>query len=104
MNGTMQAGLGYLALTGACAVLFIRYAVTGGTTNRRCGPRAPRRIEVEVRGRDLIPALAYGAAVAQTVAYCRGCRASVPVTVHGDATRCDAGHLTTHTTTGVTSR
>jgi hypothetical protein len=64
------------------------------------GPRAPRRIEVEVPGHVLIPALAYGAVVPQSVAYCRGCRAEVPVTVHGDTYRCDRQHLNIPTTTG----
>lgn len=100
MNGTAHAGVAVLALVYLAAWALVRWAVSPGSPAKHRASRGPRRIEVEVRGRDLIPALAYGAAVAQTVAYCRGCRASVPVTVHGDATRCDAGHLTTHTTTG----
>lgn len=68
---------------------------------RHRGPRAPRRIEVEVPGHVLIPALAYGAVVPQSVAYCRGCRTDVPVTVHGrDAYRCDQQHITIQTITG----
>lgn len=100
MNGTAHAGLAVLALTFTAGVLFVRWAFTGGTPT---APRPPRPVEEWVPAHHLIPALAYGAAVAQTVAHCRGCRTQVPVTVHGDATRCDQGHLTIHTTTGVAS-
>lgn len=98
MNDRIHAGVSALAACFVGATLLVRWAVTGGQSGTR--ERRPRPVEEFVPAHHLIPALAYGAAVAQTVAYCRGCRASVPVTVHGDATRCDQGHLTIHTTTG----
>lgn len=98
MNGTAHAGLGYLALMVVLAVLVIRYAVTGGTPAKHRAPR--RRVEEFVPGHHLIPALAHGAVVPTAVAYCRGCRTQVPVTIHGDATRCDQGHVTIHTAGG----
>lgn len=103
MTGTAHAGLGYLALTFTASVLFIRWAFTGGQPPKHRAARLSR-IEVEVPGHVLIPALAYGAAVPTAIRPCPPCGRPVPVVVHGTAHRCDAGHLTIHTTTGVTSR
>lgn len=101
MNDRIHAGVSALSVSFVGAVALVRWAVTGGRPARHRGPRAPRRIEVEVPGHVLIPALAYGAVVPQSVAYCRGCRTDVPVTVHGGGTyRCDQQHLTIHATTG----
>lgn len=80
------------------ATLLVRWAVTGGQQGQHRGPRRRRPVEEYVPAHHLIPALAYGAAAPQAVAYCRDCHADVPVTVHGDAYRCDRQHLTLHTT------
>lgn len=58
MTGTVQAGIGYLALAGTTGVLFVRYAVTGGTSAKHRGGRRARRVEEYVPGHVLIPALA----------------------------------------------
>lgn len=100
MTGTVQAGLAVIGLVWVGAGFLIRWACTGGQPSRHRGARRPRRIEVYVPGHHLIPALAYGAAVPQDIAHCAGCRRSVPVTVHGDAHRCERGHITIHSITG----
>ena len=65
------------------------------------GPRAPHRIEVEVPGHHLIPALAGTGWPATAFAHCIGCQDTVPVVVHDGAHRCDQhGHVTIHSTTG----
>lgn len=65
------------------------------------GPRAPRRIEVEVPGRELIAALAGTGWPTTAFAHCIGCQRTVPVVVHGNAHRCDQhGHVTIHTSAG----
>lgn len=64
------------------------------------GPRAPRRIEVEVPGYELIPALAGPGWPATAFAHCVGCRATVPVAIRDGAHSCDRGHVTITTTTG----
>ncbi|MFI7294021.1 hypothetical protein [Streptomyces sp. NPDC050121] len=100
MNGTAQAGLGYLALFFVLGALLIRYGATGGKPRRHRGPRAPRRIEVEVPGHHLIPALAGPGWPQPAFRHCIGCQHTVPVVVHDHAHRCDAGHTTIHATTG----
>ena len=65
------------------------------------GQRAPRRMEVEVRGRVLIPALAGTGWPTPAFRHCIGCQRVVPVVVRDGAHRCDAhGHVTIHNTTG----
>lgn len=103
MNGTAHAGVAVLALVYLAAWALVRWAVSPGSPAKHRASRGPRRIEVEVRGRDLIPALAgraYGAVAPQAVAHCPPCGGLVPVVVHGTAHRCDTGHITIHTTTG----
>jgi hypothetical protein len=103
MNDRIHAGVSALSVSFVGAVALVRWAVTGGRRGVHRGPRAPRRIEVEVRGRDLIPALAGTGWPATAFRYCIGCYAEVPVVVHGNAHRCDAhGHVTIHTTAGST--
>lgn len=103
MNDRIHAGVSALATCFTGAVLLVRWAVTGGQQGQHRGPRAPRRIEVEVPGHVLIPALAGAGWPATAFRYCIGCYAEVPVVVHGNAHRCDAhGHVTIHTTTGST--
>lgn len=93
------------ALGGMIAALGVGMTMIGrGWPDRRKhrGPRAPRRIEVEVPGHHLIPALAGPGWPQPAFRHCIECRATVPVVVHGTAHRCDAGHTTLHTTTGST--
>ncbi|MEH0574364.1 hypothetical protein QBA54_07670 [Streptomyces sp. B21-108] len=97
MNDRIHAGVSALSVSFVGAVALVRWAVTGGRGAHR-GPRAPRRIEVEVRGRDLIPALADGWP-ATAFRYCVGCRTDVPVAVHDGAHSCERGHVNIHTTT-----
>ncbi|WP_329215103.1 hypothetical protein OG352_06020 [Streptomyces sp. NBC_01485] len=72
------------------------------TRSKHRGPRAPRRIEVEVPGHHLIPALA-GGWPATAFRHCIGCHATVPVVVHDGVHRCDQhGHVTIHAPAGGT--
>ncbi|MFI5473142.1 hypothetical protein ACIA6D_23245 [Streptomyces cacaoi] len=103
MNDRIHAGLSALSVSFVGAVALVRWAVTGGRPAAHRGRRAPRRVEVEVRGRDLIPALAGTGWPATAFRHCIGCQDTVPVVIHGggNAYRCDAhGHVTIHTTTG----
>lgn len=100
MNDRIHAGVSALATCFVGATFLIRWAVTPGTQAKHRAPRRPRPVEEFVPAHVLIPALAYGAVIPTAVAYCRGCRTQVPVTVHGNATRCDQGHVTIHTSTG----
>lgn len=100
MNDRIHAGLSAMTACFTGGVLLVRYAVTGGRRGEHRGPRAPRRLEVEVRGRDLIPALAGTGWPATAFRYCIGCYAEVPVVVHDGAHRCDYGHTTVHTLAG----
>jgi hypothetical protein len=87
----------------ACILLGLGVGMTliGRGWPARPKHRAPRRpVEEWVPAHHLIPALAYGAAVPQDIAHCHGCGRPVPVTVHGDAYRCDREHITIHTTAG----
>lgn len=52
MNGTAHAGLAVLGLVYVAAVLFIRWAFTGGTPARHRA-RRPRPVAVEVPARQL---------------------------------------------------
>jgi hypothetical protein len=75
---------GTVAVAGVVATWLGRYWGAGG---QHRAPRRPRAVEVPAH--VLIPALAR-----QVFAHCSGCRAEVPVTVHGGSRRCDYGHLT----------
>lgn len=67
---------------------------------KHCGPRAPRRTEVEVPAGVLIPAFAGDGWPTTAFRHCIECRDTVPVVIHTGAHRCDLGHTTTHTNTG----
>lgn len=92
----------HAALASTLLGLGVGMTMIGRSWPTRGQHRAPRRKPVEefVPGHHLIPALAHGAVIPQAVAYCRGCHTQVPVTVHGNATRCDQGHVTIHTAGG----
>lgn len=96
MNDRIHAGVTALSVSFVGAVGLVRYAVTGGRRGEHRGPRAPRRIEVEVPGHHLIPALAGTGWPRTAFAHCVECRGTVPVVVHGEAHRCDLGHTTIH--------
>jgi|SRR5690349_24261086 len=103
MNDRIHAGVSALSVSFVGAVALVRWAVTGGRRGVHRGPRAPRRIEVEVRGYELIPALAGTGWPTAAFAHCIGCQNTVPVVVHDGAHRCDQhGHVTIHTATGST--
>jgi hypothetical protein len=103
VNDRVHAGVSALSVCFTGAVLLVRWAVTGGEPSKHRGRRRPRRIEVEVPGHHLIPALAGPGWPQPAFRHCIECRATVPVVVHDHAHRCDAhGHVTLHTTTGST--
>lgn len=84
----------------ACILLGLGVGMTligRGWPDRRKhrGPRCLRRIEVEVPGHHLIPALAGPGWPQPAFRHCIECRATVPVVVHDHVHRCDAGHTTT---------
>ena len=77
------------ALGGMITAAGVGMTMIGRSWPSRGQHRAPRRRSVEVPAHVLIPALAR-----QEFASCQGCRAEVPVTVHGGTRRCEYGHLT----------
>lgn len=95
MNGTAHAGLAVLALVFVAAVVVIRYAVTPAPVSGRHRAVRVRPVEEYVPARDLIPAFA-GGWPRTAFAHCVECRGTVTVVIHGQAHRCDRGHVTTH--------
>ena len=89
--------LGAASLMGAlvAATAVVRWAVSPAPVPGRHRPVRVRPVEEYVPARDLIPAFA-GGWPRTAFAHCIECQGTVPVVVHGDAHRCDRGHVTTH--------
>lgn len=87
------------ALVGATAV--VRWAVRPVSAGQHRGRRRPA--EELVPAGVLIPAFAGSGWPTAGFAHCVECRRTVPVVIHGQAHRCDAGHTTIHTTIHTTT-
>lgn len=89
--------LGAASLMGAlvAATAVVRWAVSPAPAVGRHRPVRVRPVEEYVPARDLIPAFAEGWP-RTAFAHCVECRGTVTVVIHGQAHRCDRGHVTTH--------
>ncbi|MEU8756267.1 hypothetical protein AB0C88_37845 [Streptomyces chartreusis] len=92
MNDYITVGAASLLGSLILATALVRWAVAPtAARNRRAGETT---IEIPLAGLRAWPQPTQPALGTQAFRRCGGCRAEVPVVVHGDAHRCEQGHVT----------